>query len=140
MKHLVIILCALFLLFPTTTFARGGGGGHSTGGHSGGGRSTGGSSTGGRTGGNHSGSIHNSSPSTGTHPKTFCKDCPRDNQGRIERSSSEREKFLKSKGLTHTPKGDQVDHIVPLSKGGKDKASNMQLIRKVSPKEKNELK
>ena len=74
-----------------------------------------------------------------THPKTYCKDCARDSRGRIERSSSERRKFLKSQGLTHTPPGYQVDHIVPLSKGGADKTSNMQLIPKDSPKEKNEL-
>jgi len=49
-------------------------------------------------------------------------------------------KFLKSKGLTHTPKGYQVDHIVPLAKGGADKAENMQLIPKDSEKERNELK
>ena len=75
----------------------------------------------------------------GTHPKTYCATCARDNQGRIKRSSSEREKFLKSKGLTHTPPGYQVDHIKPLSKGGADKTSNMQLIPKDSPKEKDEL-
>ena len=49
-------------------------------------------------------------------------------------------KLLKSKGLTHTPKGYQVDHIVPLAKGGADKAENMQLIPKDSEKERNELK
>jgi 5-methylcytosine-specific restriction endonuclease McrA len=42
--------------------------------------------------------------------------------------------------LTHTPAGYQVDHIVPLAKGGADKTENMQLIRKDSLKEKNELK
>lgn len=46
----------------------------------------------------------------------------------------------KSTGLNRTPAGYQVDHIVPLSKGGADKVWNMQLIPKDSPKEKNELK
>lgn len=73
-------------------------------------------------------------------PKTFCESCPRDSKGRIKRSSSERRKLLKSQGLTHTPPGMQVDHIKPLSKGGADKMENMQLIRKDSEKEKNELK
>ena len=73
-------------------------------------------------------------------PKTFCGSCPRDSNGKIKRSSSERKKFLKSQGLTHTPPGMQVDHIKPLSKGGADKMENMQLIRKDSEKERNELK
>ena len=77
---------------------------------------------------------------TGVHPRTYCATCARDSHGRIQRSSSEREKFLKSQGLTHTPPGHQVDHIKPLSKGGADKTWNMQLIPKNSPKEKNELK
>ena len=76
----------------------------------------------------------------GVHPRTYCATCARDSSGRIQRSSSERLKFLKSHGLTHTPPGYQVDHIRPLSKGGADKTWNMQLIPKNSPKEKNELK
>ena len=76
----------------------------------------------------------------GVHPRTYCATCARDSHGRIQRSSSERQKFLKSQGLTHTPPGYQVDHVKPLSKGGADKTSNMQLIPKDSPKEKNELK
>ena len=73
-------------------------------------------------------------------PKTYCESCSRDKRGRIERSSSERMKFLKSKGLSHTPPGYQVDHIIPLSKGGCDCVENMQLIPKDSEKERNELK
>lgn len=34
----------------------------------------------------------------------------------------------------------QVDHIVPLAKGGQDKASNMQLLPKDSAKERYELR
>lgn len=75
-----------------------------------------------------------------SHPKSYCTACARDKNGRIKRNSAERRKFLKSQGLTHTPPGNQVDHIVPLAKGGEDKATNMQLIPKDSEKEKNELK
>ena len=75
-----------------------------------------------------------------SHPKTYCSSCSRDKNGKIERDTNERSKFLKEKGLTHTPEGYQVDHIVPLSKGGADKKENMQLIPKNSEKEKNELK
>ena len=73
-------------------------------------------------------------------PKTFCESCPRDSKGRIKRNSSERRKFLKSQGLTHTPPNMQVDHIIPLSKGGCDCVENMQLIPKDSEKERNELR
>ena len=116
MKHCILYFCLILLLsFSVPAAVRGAD-------HSIGARSTGSHST--KT----------------THPKTYCKDCTRDNEGRIKRSSNERKKFLKSKGLTRTPEGMQVDHIVPLSKGGADKVSNMQLIPKDSPKEKNELK
>jgi len=84
-------------------------------------------------GGRHSSGIHHRS-------STFCTTCARDARGRIKRSSSERRKFLRSLGLTHTPRGMHVDHIVPLAKGGQDKTSNMQLIRKDSSKERDELR
>jgi hypothetical protein len=52
------------------------------------------------------------------HRSTYCTACPRDSHGRIKRSSSARRSFLKSKGLKTTPEGCQVDHVVPLAKGG----------------------
>lgn len=84
-------------------------------------------------GGGHYGRSH--STSTSHHSSRYCVSCERDSQGRIQRSSSERQKFLEALGLTHTPPGMQVDHIVPLSKGGADKTWNMQLISKDSAKE-----
>jgi len=47
---------------------------------------------------------------------------------KVERSSSAKEEFLKSKGYKKVPSGYQVDHIKPLSEGGADVPSNMQLI------------
>lgn len=47
---------------------------------------------------------------------------------KVERSSSAKNEFLKSRGYKNVPSGYQVDHIVPLSEGGADKPSNMQLI------------
>ena len=76
----------------------------------------------------------------GGHSSRYCSTCARDSRGRIQRSSSERMKFLRSHGLTHTPPGMQVDHIVPLAKGGADTTANMQLIPKDSAKERDELK
>jgi 5-methylcytosine-specific restriction endonuclease McrA len=47
---------------------------------------------------------------------------------KVDRSDSERRDFLRSQGYTATPKGYQVDHIVPLSRGGADATYNMQLL------------
>jgi hypothetical protein len=49
-------------------------------------------------------------------------------QPKVDRSSSAKSDFLKSKGYKKVPDGYQIDHIVPLSEGGADKPSNMQLI------------
>ena len=49
-------------------------------------------------------------------------------QPKVVRSSSARQEFLKSKGNSKVPAGYQVDHIVPLSQGGRDVPNNMELI------------
>ncbi|MEI7813153.1 MAG: HNH endonuclease signature motif containing protein [Ignavibacteria bacterium] len=54
----------------------------------------------------------------------------------VERSAAERRKFLKSMGYRKVPGGYDVDHIVPLSKGGQDIPSNMQLLSKEVHKQK----
>ena len=66
----------------------------------------------------------------------------RDRRGRIQRSSSARRRFLKAQGLTRTPAGCQVDHVVPLAKGGADDPANMQLLcgAALEAKERTELK
>lgn len=66
----------------------------------------------------------------------------RDSHGRIARSSASRMRFLRSQGLTHTPSGCQVDHVVPLARGGSDTPGNMQLLcgEALSVKERTELK
>ena len=53
---------------------------------------------------------------------------PRDSRGRIKRSSSARSRFLVAHGLTRTPPGCQIDHIVPPAKRGPDVLANMQLL------------
>ena len=55
---------------------------------------------------------------------------------KVERSSTPKNEFLKSKGYSKTPKGYEVDHIIPLSKGGQDVPSNMQLLPKEVHKQK----
>jgi hypothetical protein len=47
---------------------------------------------------------------------------------KVDRSSSAKTEFLKSKGYKKIPSGYQIDHIVPLSEGGLDVPSNMQLL------------
>jgi 5-methylcytosine-specific restriction endonuclease McrA len=47
---------------------------------------------------------------------------------KVNRNESAKNQFLRSKGYKKVPQGYEVDHIVPLSKGGRDEPSNMQLI------------
>ena len=47
---------------------------------------------------------------------------------KVERSSSVRSEFLSQRGYSSTPAGYEVDHIVPLSRGGADATYNMQLL------------
>ncbi|WP_452228971.1 HNH endonuclease signature motif containing protein [Lacinutrix sp. MEBiC02404] len=47
---------------------------------------------------------------------------------KVVRSAANKSAFLKSKGYNRTPYGYEIDHIVPLSQGGTDDPSNMQLL------------
>jgi 5-methylcytosine-specific restriction endonuclease McrA len=47
---------------------------------------------------------------------------------KVERSQSAKYQFLRQHRLTHVPAGYHVDHIRPLSQGGSDTPSNMQLL------------
>ena len=53
---------------------------------------------------------------------------------KVKRSKTNRDAYLKSKGYKKVPPGYEVDHIIPLSKGGTDTPENMQLIPKSTHK------
>lgn len=55
---------------------------------------------------------------------------------KVKRNQASKKEFLKSKGYNKTPKGYEVDHIVPLSQGGTDSPSNMQLLTKEQHRQK----
>ncbi len=49
---------------------------------------------------------------------------------KVHRSQSEKGNFLRERGYDKVPRGYEVDHVVPLHKGGADKSYNMQLLPK----------
>lgn len=53
-----------------------------------------------------------------------------------KRSRAQVKAFLRQQGLTLTPPGYEVDHIIPLCAGGKDRPENMQLLTKKQHREK----
>jgi hypothetical protein len=75
-----------------------------------------------------SGSSHRSS--------IKCESCPRDNRGKIKRDPKAKSEFKRSNpkppGCDHC----EVDHIVPLSRGGRDDPSNMQWLPKTQHQDK----
>jgi hypothetical protein len=81
--------------------------------------------------------------STNTHQRySLSGAVERDSRGRIKRSSSAKEKFMRSTGFPHGRPGYVVDHIIPLAKGGPDDPSNMQwqTISEAKAKDKLELR
>ena len=60
----------------------------------------------------------------------------RDSKGKIKRSSSAKEKFMNQTGYPKGRPGYVIDHVTPLSKGGKDDPGNMQWQTKEAAKAK----
>lgn len=47
---------------------------------------------------------------------------------KVKRSAANKKAFLESRGYSSTPAGYEIDHIIPLSRGGSDSPYNMQLL------------
>ena len=82
-----------------------------------------------------SGSSHRSILSS--HRSSIkCESCPRDNRGKIKRDPKAKSEFKRSNpkppGCDHC----EVDHIVPLSRGGRDDPSNMQWLPRAQHQDK----
>lgn len=58
---------------------------------------------------------------------------------KVKRSQTNKKIFLKRKGLDKVPDGYEIDHIQPLSKGGTDSPTNMQLLTKEEHRKKTKL-
>jgi hypothetical protein len=55
---------------------------------------------------------------------------------KVQRSTTAKKEFLNSRGYKEVPQGYEIDHVVPLSRGGTDKPYNMQLLPKEVHKQK----
>ena len=90
-------------------------------------------------GGGHSsystgGSLRSITPHSRSSIK--CESCPRDSHGRIQRNPKAAEDFKRTHPKPPGCARCEVDHIVPLSKGGLDDPNNMQWLPKEQHKDK----
>jgi 5-methylcytosine-specific restriction endonuclease McrA len=90
-------------------------------------------------------SVHTSrSSSASSHHRALsssrssikCESCPRDSHGKIERDPNAKSEFKRTNPKPPGCAKCEVDHIVPLSKGGRDEPSNMQWLPKARHQDK----
>ena len=68
------------------------------------------------------------SPAASSHSPSKCLTCERDSHGKIKRDPKAVEDFKRTHPRPPGCSGCEVDHIVPLSKGGRDDPGNMQWL------------
>lgn len=80
------------------------------------------------------------SPKT-SYPKNYKKSSLGINSlsDKPKRSAAKKKEFLRSRGYENNPPGQEVDHIIPLSKGGADEPYNMELLPKEIHKQKTKM-
>lgn len=142
MPYFAITLSLLFILFGTDAFAHGGHSGGRSGGHSSSYYSSGSRSSSHSYHSGHSSRSHfrNSYGRSTAHSRIgvsrhsyvsrthYSGGTYKSGYPKVERSQSAKYQFLRQHRLTHVPAGYHVDHIRPLSQGGSDTPSNMQLL------------
>ena len=131
---LAFLAAALLFLAPTASAShpRGSSGGshHSSRSYSGHSRAYSGHSSGThsrsytRSPSHHYSTHHYSAPSQ--HTRRYATGVLRDKHGRIKRSEAAKNRFELQTGYPHERPGYVVDHLIPLSEGGRDDPSNMQ--------------
>jgi hypothetical protein len=88
-------------------------------------------------GGKSYSSGHSSYASGGSHRSSIkCESCPRDSHGWIQRDPKATAEFKKTHPKPPGCRDCQIDHIVTLSKGGRDDPSNMQWLPREEHQEK----
>lgn len=85
--------------------------------------------------------LHKPPASSGTN-RNYCSTCERDAKGRIKRDQIAKDEFKRSNPCPSTGRtrgacpGYDIDHRIPLSKGGPDDPANMQWLSKDQHKQK----